>query len=139
MLFPAFHCVMPYREPNSQYSSRAQGHSIADKTEYIKQLTALLESKDFRERIKGIDQLVADCQHNPSMVIHSLFPVGETPPPLVNAHYFTPLSLSCSFGDLFPGSPRSPRSLTPSKPACRSPTVRSTCTRWRTCRRSCAC
>uniref|UniRef100_A0A8C5F7A5 TOG domain-containing protein n=1 Tax=Gadus morhua TaxID=8049 RepID=A0A8C5F7A5_GADMO len=36
--------------------------------EYIRQLTALLESKDFRERIKGLDQLVADCQHNPSMV-----------------------------------------------------------------------
>ncbi|CAL8291285.1 unnamed protein product [Gadus morhua 'NCC'] len=69
--------TIPPREPNSQYSSRAQGHSIADKTEYIKQLTALLESKDFRERIKGIDQLVADCQHNPSMVIHSLFPVFD--------------------------------------------------------------
>ncbi|CAL8311669.1 unnamed protein product [Gadus morhua 'NCC'] len=50
---------------------------MEDKFEYIRQLTALLESKDFRERIKGLDQLVADCQHNPSMVIRSLFPVFD--------------------------------------------------------------
>ncbi|CAL8367355.1 unnamed protein product [Boreogadus saida] len=29
------------------------------------------------KQYKGIDQLVADCQHNPSMVIHSLFPVFD--------------------------------------------------------------
>ncbi|XP_059909483.1 TOG array regulator of axonemal microtubules protein 1-like [Gadus macrocephalus] len=65
------------REPNSKYSSKPQGHIIEDKAEYIRQLTALLESKEFRERIKGIDQLVADCQDNPSMVIRSLFPVFD--------------------------------------------------------------
>ncbi|XP_056453181.1 TOG array regulator of axonemal microtubules protein 1-like [Gadus chalcogrammus] len=62
-------------EPNSKCSSKPQGPIMEDKFEYIRQLTALLESKDFRERIKGLDQLVADCQHNPSMVIRSLFPV----------------------------------------------------------------
>ncbi|CAL8272182.1 unnamed protein product [Merluccius merluccius] len=61
----------------SQCSSKSQGHSFTDKREYIKQLHALLESKDFRERIKGIDQLVADCQTNPSMVVDSLFPVFD--------------------------------------------------------------
>ncbi|XP_056151819.1 TOG array regulator of axonemal microtubules protein 1 [Lampris incognitus] len=65
------------RESSSQYSCRSQVHSIADKTEYIKQISALLGSKDFRERIKGIDQLVADCQHNPTMVISSIFPVFD--------------------------------------------------------------
>lgn len=50
-------------------------HSIADKTEYVKQIKALLGSKDFRERIRGIDQLVADCQENPYMVICNMFPV----------------------------------------------------------------
>ncbi|XP_059911242.1 TOG array regulator of axonemal microtubules protein 1-like [Gadus macrocephalus] len=65
------------REPNSKYSSKPQGPIMEDKAEYIRQLTALLESKDFRERIKGLDQLVADCQHNPSMVIRSLFPVFD--------------------------------------------------------------
>uniref|UniRef100_A0A667ZN71 TOG domain-containing protein n=1 Tax=Myripristis murdjan TaxID=586833 RepID=A0A667ZN71_9TELE len=62
---------------DSQYSCRSQVHSIADKTEYIKQISSLLGSKDFRERIKGIDQLVSDCQHNPSMIINSLFPVFD--------------------------------------------------------------
>uniref|UniRef100_A0A4W6D7I9 TOG domain-containing protein n=1 Tax=Lates calcarifer TaxID=8187 RepID=A0A4W6D7I9_LATCA len=56
---------------------RSQTQSIADKTEYIKQISGLLGSKDFRERIKGIDQLVADCQHNPNMVINSIFPVFD--------------------------------------------------------------
>ncbi|XP_071377812.1 TOG array regulator of axonemal microtubules protein 1 [Centroberyx affinis] len=65
------------RESHSQYSCRSQVHSIADKTEYIKQISALLGSKDFRERIKGIDQLVTDCQHNPNMVINSMFPVFD--------------------------------------------------------------
>ncbi|CAL8367250.1 unnamed protein product [Boreogadus saida] len=65
------------REPNSKYSSKPQGPIIKDKAEYIRQLTALLESKDFRERIKGLDQLVADCQHKRSMVIRSLFPVFD--------------------------------------------------------------
>ena len=85
--------VVPSREPNSKYSSKPQGPIIEDKAEYIRQLTALLESKDFRERIKGLDQLVADCQHNPSMVIRSLFPVRKTPPPLVTpTTSHTPLS-----------------------------------------------
>uniref|UniRef100_A0A3Q2TEL1 TOG domain-containing protein n=1 Tax=Fundulus heteroclitus TaxID=8078 RepID=A0A3Q2TEL1_FUNHE len=44
------------REPNSNYSCKHQTQSIADKTEYIKQISGLLGSKDFRERIKGIDQ-----------------------------------------------------------------------------------
>ncbi|KAM9341259.1 TOG array regulator of axonemal microtubules protein 1 [Symphorus nematophorus] len=65
------------RESNSHYSCRSQTQSIADKTEYIKQISGLLGSKDFRERIKGIDQLASDCQHNPNMVINSIFPVFD--------------------------------------------------------------
>ncbi|KAG8013610.1 TOG array regulator of axonemal microtubules protein 1 [Nibea albiflora] len=65
------------RESNSHYSCRSQTQSIADKTEYIKQISGLLGSKDFRERIKGIDQLAADCQHIPNMVINSIFPVFD--------------------------------------------------------------
>ncbi|KAJ3613879.1 hypothetical protein NHX12_020123, partial [Muraenolepis orangiensis] len=64
-------------ESNSQHGSKPSVHRIADKTEYIMQLCTLLNSKDFRERIKGIDQLVADCQTNPSMVVKSLFPVFD--------------------------------------------------------------
>ncbi|XP_063765412.1 TOG array regulator of axonemal microtubules protein 1 isoform X2 [Eleginops maclovinus] len=65
------------REANSHNSCRTQTQSIADKTEYIKQISGLLGSKDFRERIKGIDQLAADCQHNRNMVIKSIFPLFD--------------------------------------------------------------
>ncbi|XP_074547737.1 TOG array regulator of axonemal microtubules protein 1 isoform X2 [Halichoeres trimaculatus] len=65
------------RESNSHYSCRSQTQSIADKSEYIKQISGLLSSKDFRERIKGIDQLASDCQNNPNMVINSIFPVFD--------------------------------------------------------------
>lgn len=50
--------------------------AVGNKTEYSEQLTSLLASNDFRDRIKGIDQLVADCQHNPNMVINTIFPVS---------------------------------------------------------------
>nr|XP_040054780.1 TOG array regulator of axonemal microtubules protein 1 isoform X2 [Gasterosteus aculeatus aculeatus] len=65
------------RESNSHYSSRPQTQSIADKNEYIQQISGLLGSKDFRERIKGIDQLVADSQHNPKLVINSIYPLFD--------------------------------------------------------------
>lgn len=51
---------------------------VGNKTEYSEQLTSLLASNDFRDRIKGIDQLVADCQHNPNMVINTIFPVSPS-------------------------------------------------------------
>lgn len=34
-----------------------------------------MNSKDFRERIKGIDQLVGDCEYTPNLVIGSMFQV----------------------------------------------------------------
>uniref|UniRef100_A0A8C1MA95 TOG domain-containing protein n=1 Tax=Cyprinus carpio TaxID=7962 RepID=A0A8C1MA95_CYPCA len=68
------------REPLSssrdcgQAVSKAAVHSLADRSEYVKQMKTLLNSKDFRERIKAIDQLVCDCEENPALVISSLFP-----------------------------------------------------------------
>ncbi|CAG10712.1 unnamed protein product, partial [Tetraodon nigroviridis] len=50
---------------------------VGNKTEYSEQLTSLLASNDFRDRIRGIEQLVADCQHNPNMVISTIFPVFD--------------------------------------------------------------
>ncbi|KTG03590.1 hypothetical protein cypCar_00042460, partial [Cyprinus carpio] len=69
------------REPLSssrdcgQAVSKAAVHSLADRSEYVKQMKTLLNSKDFRERIKAIDQLVCDCEENPALVISSLFPL----------------------------------------------------------------
>ncbi|XP_077476646.1 TOG array regulator of axonemal microtubules protein 1 [Stigmatopora argus] len=65
------------RTSNSNYSNRSQPLNVGDKNKYIKHITGLLASKDFRERIKGMDRLVADCQQNPNVVIHNVFPVFD--------------------------------------------------------------
>ncbi|KAM6961314.1 TOG array regulator of axonemal microtubules protein 1 [Aplochiton taeniatus] len=62
---------------SGQLAGRPKGHTISDKADYIQQMTALLGSKDFKERIRGMDQLVADCTHNPNLVVCSLFPVFD--------------------------------------------------------------
>ncbi|KAF4083803.1 hypothetical protein AMELA_G00121500 [Ameiurus melas] len=74
------HSLSLTREPqisSIKDNNKAPFRSIADKTEYVKQLKALLASKDFQERIKGIDQLVADCEKNPYMVMGNIFPVFD--------------------------------------------------------------
>ncbi|XP_061751477.1 TOG array regulator of axonemal microtubules protein 1-like isoform X6 [Nerophis ophidion] len=58
-------------------NSRHPTQSIADKNDYINHLTCMLGSKDFREKLKGMDQLVSDCQQHPNLVIHSLFPLFD--------------------------------------------------------------
>ncbi|KAI1895554.1 hypothetical protein AGOR_G00107440 [Albula goreensis] len=63
---------------SAEYNYRAQAHNIAERTEYIKQLKSLMSSKDFRERIKAIDQVVGDCENNPDMVIVCIFPVFDS-------------------------------------------------------------
>ncbi|XP_059411460.1 TOG array regulator of axonemal microtubules protein 1-like isoform X4 [Carassius carassius] len=60
-----------------QAASKAAVHSLADRSEYVTQMKTLLNSKDFRERIKAIDQLVCDCEENPALVISNLFPVFD--------------------------------------------------------------
>uniref|UniRef100_A0A8C1QXA1 TOG domain-containing protein n=1 Tax=Cyprinus carpio TaxID=7962 RepID=A0A8C1QXA1_CYPCA len=62
------------REPlsSSRYDTKVSVHSLADRSEYIKQMKMLLNSKDFRERIKAIDQLVRDCEENPALVFDAL-------------------------------------------------------------------
>lgn len=57
--------------------SKACAHSLAERSEYVKQMKTLLNSRDFRERMKAIDQLVCDCEENPALVIGSLFPVFD--------------------------------------------------------------
>uniref|UniRef100_A0A8C5GQ30 TOG domain-containing protein n=1 Tax=Gouania willdenowi TaxID=441366 RepID=A0A8C5GQ30_GOUWI len=49
------------------YSSRAQTQSVADKNHYIEQLSGLMGSKDFKDRIQGINQIVADSQNDPNV------------------------------------------------------------------------
>ncbi|XP_039525610.1 TOG array regulator of axonemal microtubules protein 1 isoform X1 [Pimephales promelas] len=62
---------------SGQSVSKAAAHSLADRSEYVAQMKALLSSRDFRERIKALDQLVCDCEDNPSLITGSLFPVFD--------------------------------------------------------------
>lgn len=60
-----------------QSVSKPAVHSLADRSEYVSQMKTLLSSRDFRERIKALDQLVCDCEENPSLITGSLFPVFD--------------------------------------------------------------
>ncbi|KAL4613123.1 protein FAM179B [Arapaima gigas] len=72
------------REPVSlkkcprERSCKGLEYNIAEKAEYIKQMKALMVSKDFRDRIQALDQLVTDCRDNRDMVIASMFPVFDS-------------------------------------------------------------
>lgn len=66
---------MPQDTQSAKGKRTVPAKGVGNKTEYSEQLTSLLASNDFRDRMKGIDQLVADCQHNPNMVINTIFPV----------------------------------------------------------------
>ncbi|KAG7462568.1 hypothetical protein MATL_G00186130 [Megalops atlanticus] len=61
----------------SRASSQAQVPKMAGRTAFINQMMNQMESKDFQQRIKAIDQLVADCNDNPSMVTSCIFQVFD--------------------------------------------------------------
>ncbi|XP_041132072.1 TOG array regulator of axonemal microtubules protein 1-like isoform X2 [Polyodon spathula] len=72
------------REPHSSIA-REPGEStwkpavrnLVDNHEFIKQLTGTLNSKDFRERVKGIHQLVSECETNQDLVVSNMFPIFD--------------------------------------------------------------
>lgn len=95
-LFYLLLCLFVYqgnKMPQDTQSARGKRivpvRVVGNKTEYSEQLTSLLASNDFRDRMKGIDQLVADCQHNPNMVINTIFPVS---PSITSALFFGALN-----------------------------------------------
>ncbi|KAK6481507.1 TOG array regulator of axonemal microtubules protein 1-like isoform X1 [Huso huso] len=72
------------RDPHSSIA-RSPGEStwkpavrnLVDNHEFIKQLTGTLNSKDFRERIKGIHQLVSECETNQDLIVSNMFPIFD--------------------------------------------------------------
>ncbi|XP_028306250.1 TOG array regulator of axonemal microtubules protein 1-like isoform X2 [Gouania willdenowi] len=67
----------PVNKTNSHYSSKAQTQTVADKNQYIEQLSGLMGSKDFKVRIQGINQIVADSQNNPKVIISNIHVVFD--------------------------------------------------------------
>lgn len=111
---------------------------VGNKAEYSEQLTSLLASNDFRDRIKGIDQLLADCQHNSNMVINTIFPVS---PRFISALFFVVVRMSTvQFHHFFLNVIGSSfRCLMPSRTGCWNLTAKSTCTPWNPSPKSSAC
>ncbi|KAJ8418152.1 hypothetical protein AAFF_G00138610 [Aldrovandia affinis] len=61
----------------SQAEPQDQGIKMVARNAYIKQMTAKMESTEFQERIRGINQLVEDCHRNPDMVMSCICPVFD--------------------------------------------------------------
>uniref|UniRef100_H2ZW64 TOG array regulator of axonemal microtubules 1 n=1 Tax=Latimeria chalumnae TaxID=7897 RepID=H2ZW64_LATCH len=51
--------------------------NLFENAEYVKELTGLLSAKDFRERIKGIEQLLSDCQSNQDLLITNIVKIFD--------------------------------------------------------------
>ncbi|KAG7455251.1 hypothetical protein MATL_G00254670 [Megalops atlanticus] len=61
----------------SHAPSRNKCPKIAEKIVYEEQLKRIMESKDFRQRLRGIDQLVKDSEQRPGMVLGCKFSVFD--------------------------------------------------------------
>lgn len=56
-------------------SRKAAPRSAVENAEYVKAITGLLNAKDFRDRITGIKQLLADTQSNQDLVVANIVKV----------------------------------------------------------------
>ncbi|XP_043930209.1 TOG array regulator of axonemal microtubules protein 1 isoform X2 [Protopterus annectens] len=50
---------------------------LIENAEYVKELTSLLNSKDFRDRIRGIDQLMSDCLNDQDLVASNIIKIFD--------------------------------------------------------------
>lgn len=49
--------------------------NLLENEEYVKDITGLLTAKDFRDRIRGIKQLLLDAEHNQGFVVANIVKV----------------------------------------------------------------
>ncbi|XP_009070563.1 PREDICTED: protein FAM179B-like, partial [Acanthisitta chloris] len=56
---------------------KAAPRSALESEEYVRDIIALLNAKDFRERINGIKQLLADTESNPGLVVANIVKIFE--------------------------------------------------------------
>ncbi|KAM6335385.1 TOG array regulator of axonemal microtubules protein 1 [Podargus strigoides] len=50
---------------------------LLGREQYVRDITALLNAKDFRDRIKGIKQLLSDTENNPDMVVVNIVKIFD--------------------------------------------------------------
>ncbi|XP_078090289.1 TOG array regulator of axonemal microtubules protein 1 isoform X2 [Mustelus asterias] len=59
------------------YTWRPTPRNLMENAEYIKEITGLLGAKDFRDRSRGIEQLLTDCQNNQELVIVNIVKIFD--------------------------------------------------------------
>ncbi|XP_067894955.1 TOG array regulator of axonemal microtubules protein 1 isoform X2 [Heterodontus francisci] len=59
------------------YTWRPSPRNLMENAEYLKEITGLLGAKDFRDRSRGIEQLLTDCRNNPDLVIINIVKIFD--------------------------------------------------------------
>ncbi|XP_048455642.1 TOG array regulator of axonemal microtubules protein 1 isoform X3 [Rhincodon typus] len=59
------------------YTWRPSPRNLIENEEYLKEITGLLGAKDFRDRSRGIEQLLTDCQNNQDLVIVNIVKIFD--------------------------------------------------------------
>uniref|UniRef100_A0ABM5FCC8 TOG array regulator of axonemal microtubules protein 1 isoform X5 n=1 Tax=Pogona vitticeps TaxID=103695 RepID=A0ABM5FCC8_9SAUR len=60
-----------------EMSRKAAPRSAVESAEYVKAVTSLLNAKDFRDRISGIKQLLADTESNQDLVVANIVKIFD--------------------------------------------------------------
>ncbi|KAG9354791.1 hypothetical protein JZ751_001504 [Albula glossodonta] len=60
-----------------QTPAKTKTYSVAEREDYVEAMRAQMGSKDFQQRVKAIDKIVADCKEKPSFVAACKFPVFD--------------------------------------------------------------
>ncbi|XP_072127220.1 TOG array regulator of axonemal microtubules protein 1 isoform X2 [Mobula birostris] len=59
------------------YTWKPCPRNLMENAEYLKEITGLLSAKDFRDRSRGIEQLLTDCQNNQELVIVNIVKIFD--------------------------------------------------------------
>ncbi|XP_051874923.1 TOG array regulator of axonemal microtubules protein 1 isoform X2 [Pristis pectinata] len=59
------------------YTWKPSPRNLMENAEYLKEITGLLGAKDFRDRSRGIEQLLTDCQNNQELVIVNIVKIFD--------------------------------------------------------------
>ncbi|XP_041069813.1 TOG array regulator of axonemal microtubules protein 1 isoform X1 [Carcharodon carcharias] len=59
------------------YTWRPSPRNLMENAEYLKEITGLLGAKDFRDRSRGIEQLLTDCLNNQELVVINIVKIFD--------------------------------------------------------------
>ncbi|KAG9354792.1 hypothetical protein JZ751_001505, partial [Albula glossodonta] len=60
-----------------QTPAKTKTYSVAEREDYVEAMRAQMGSKDFQQRVKAINKIVADCKEKPSFFAACKFPVFD--------------------------------------------------------------